>query len=137
MKRTASAIWKGKGKDGKGTLSTQSGILKDANYSYKTRFEEGQGTNPEELIAAAHSGCFTMKLSFNLSEADYKTEKLETSCEITLEKGKITHSKLTLDAKVPEIEQDEFDKLVKDAKENCTISMLLDTEISVSATLNK
>lgn len=136
MKRTSTSIWEGTIKDGKGTLSTASGVLKDAQYSYKTRFEEGQGTNPEELIAAAHSGCFNMKLSAILSEANYQPEKLETTCEIEFEDGKIKKSFLRLKARIPNIDQDEFERAVVDAKENCPISQLLNTEIDFSARLN-
>jgi osmotically inducible protein OsmC len=137
MKRTSTSIWKGTIKDGKGTLSTASGVLKDAQYSYKTRFEDGTGTNPEELIAAAHSGCFNMKLSAILSEANYNPEKLETTCEIEFVDGKIKKSFLRLKATIPDIEQDEFERAVVDAKENCPISQLLNTEIDFSARLNE
>ena len=136
MKRTATSVWKGTIKDGTGKLSTASGTLKDAQYSYKTRFEEGVGTNPEELIAAAHSGCFNMKLSAILSEADYHPEELETTCEIDFEDGKVKKSFLRLKARIPNIDQDEFERAVADAKENCPISQLLNTEIDFSARLN-
>ena len=137
MKRTSTSVWKGTIKDGKGTLSTASGVLKDAQYSYKTRFEEGVGTNPEELIAAAHSGCFNMKLSGILSEANYNPQRLETTCEIEFEDGKIKKSFLRLKATIPDIEQDEFERAVVDAKENCPISQLLNTKIDFSARLNE
>lgn len=137
MKRKATAVWNGTIKEGKGNLTTQSGVLSEQPYSFKMRFENEAGTNPEELIAAAHSGCFTMQLSANLSEKNYDPEKLETVCEITLENGKITKSHLNLKAQVSGIEKDEFDKLVEDAKNNCPISKLLDTEISLSVKLNE
>ncbi len=137
MKRKGTAIWSGTIKEGKGTLSTQSGVLMDTQYSFKSRFEDGKGTNPEELIAAAHSGCFTMQLSANLSQEEYTPEKLETSCEITLNEGTITKSHLVLKATVPDIEKDKFDELVKHAKENCPVSKLLDTEITISVSLNE
>lgn len=137
MKRSAEAIWKGTIKEGNGKISLESGLLKDAQYSYKTRFEEGKGTNPEELIAAAHAGCFTMKVSGNFSEHDFKPEKLDTKCEITFKEGKVAESHLILTAKVPGIEQEKFDELVQDAKENCPLSQLLDTKITLSATLEK
>ncbi len=137
MKRTSTSVWKGTIKNGTGSISTASGVLKDAQYSYKTRFEDGVGTNPEELIAAAHSGCFNMKLSAILSEADYNPEKLETTCEIEFEDGKIKKSFLRLKATIPDIEQDEFERAVVDAKENCPISQLLNTEIDFSARLNE
>jgi osmotically inducible protein OsmC len=137
MKRNATAFWEGTGKEGKGNLTTQSSILNKTQYSFSSRFEEGIGTNPEELIAAAHAGCFTMKLSFNLSGAGFIPEKLETKCLILLEDGSITESQLTLIAKVPTISEDEFNKLVLDAKLNCPISKLLNTKISVDSILEK
>lgn len=137
MIRKATAVWNGTIKEGKGTISTESGVLKDAQYSFKTRFEDGIGTNPEELIGAAHSGCFTMQLSAYLTEEDFNPEKLETTCEVTFEDGAVTKSHLKLTASIPNIEKDAFDKLVKKAKENCPLSKLLKTEITVEATLNK
>lgn len=137
MKRKATAVWNGTIKEGKGTISTQSGTLKDTQYSFKSRFESGTGTNPEELIAAAHSGCFAMQLSAFLTEENFNPEKLEAQCEVTLEDGTVTKSHLILEAKVKDIDQDKFDALVKKAKENCPISKLLNTEISVEATLNQ
>ncbi len=136
MKRNATAVWQGTGKEGKGKLTTQSGVLSETQYSYKSRFEEGAGTNPEELIAAAHAGCFTMKLSFNIDAAGFKADKLETKCVIDLTDGAIKSSHLTLSAKVEGLSKEKFDELVKDAEKNCPISKLLNTEISVDATLN-
>lgn len=135
MKRNATAVWQGSGKEGKGTLSTQSSVLKDTQYSYKSRFEDGIGTNPEELIGAAHAGCFTMKLTFNIDEAGYKAEKLETQANITLADGNISESHLVLKAKVPGIPQEKFDELVSDAEKNCPVSKLLNAIITVDATL--
>ena len=135
MKRNATAIWKGSGKDGKGTVSTQSGLLKDAQYSYKSRFEDGVGTNPEELVAAAHAGCFDMKLSFVLQEAGFTAESLETTAEVTLENGAVTKSHLTLRARIPGISQEQFDKAAEDAKANCPISKLLNAELTLDKTL--
>jgi lipoyl-dependent peroxiredoxin len=135
MKRNATAVWQGTGKEGKGVLTTQSGVLKDTQYSFGSRFEEGIGTNPEELIAAAHAGCFTMKLSFNIDGAGFRAEKLETKCEIKLEDGSITHSHLTLLANIPGITKEKFDELVADAEKNCPVSKLLNAEISVDAAL--
>lgn len=135
MKRSASANWQGSGKEGKGLLSTQSTVLNKAQYSFKTRFEDGIGTNPEELIAAAHAGCFTMKLSFNLGEAGFTPDNIDTKCEITFENGAITESHLTVSARVPGIDKAKFDELVSDAKQNCPISKLLNTKISFDATL--
>jgi lipoyl-dependent peroxiredoxin len=135
MIRNATAVWNGSGKEGGGHVSTQSGILSQTQYSYLSRFENGAGTNPEELIAAAHAGCFSMKLSFVLGAAGFTPESLETKCEITLENGAITKSHLTLTAKVPGIGQEQFEACVKDAEANCPVSKLLNTAISTSATL--
>jgi osmotically inducible protein OsmC len=135
MKRNATAVWLGSGKTGKGVLSAQSGILNNVQYSYTSRFEEGIGTNPEELVAAAHAGCFSMKLSFILDAAGFTADELTTQCVITLENGAITSSHLTLNAKVPGISQQKFDESVADAKENCPISKLLNTDISMEAKL--
>jgi osmotically inducible protein OsmC len=135
MKRHAEAVWEGSIKEGKGNLSSQSGILDNTPYSFKSRFEDGKGTNPEELIAAAHAGCFSMQLSGFLTEEGYTPESLETKGEITLKDGSITNSHLTLVAKIPEISQEKFDSLVEKAEKNCPISKLLSTEISVDATL--
>lgn len=137
MIRTATALWQGSGKEGKGNLTTQSTVLNKTQYSFNTRFENGVGTNPEELIAAAHAGCFTMKLSFNLSGADFVPTELQTNCEITFENGTITKSHLILTAKVDGIDASKFQELVKDAEANCPISKLLNTAISVEYTLNK
>lgn len=138
MKRNATAIWQGSGKDGKGNLTTQSTTLNQTQYSYTSRFEEGVGTNPEELIAAAHAGCLTMALSFNIDKEGFKAENLETKCVINLDpkEGKITESVLTLNATVPGLSKEKFDELVADAEKNCPISKLLNTEIRVEATLN-
>jgi osmotically inducible protein OsmC len=135
MKRHAKAIWEGNIKEGKGSLSSQSGILNYTPYSFKSRFEDGKGTNPEELIAAAHAGCFSMQLSAFLTEEGYTPKSLETKGEITLKDGSITNSHLTLVAKIPEISKEIFNSLVEKAEKNCPISQLLSTEISVDATL--
>src|ERR1700738_1325428 len=108
MKRTASANWKGSGKEGKGTTSTQSGVLNNTQYSYSSRFEEGVGTNPEELIAAAHAGCFTMKLCFVLGAAGVTPSNIDTKCTITLDNGAITESHLEVKATVPGIDDAKF-----------------------------
>lgn len=136
MKRKATAVWQGGGKDGKGHLTTQSKVLDKMQYSYSARFEDGKGTNPEELIAASHAGCFTMKLSFILGEAGFTADQLETTCTITLEDGKITNSHLNLKANIEAISEDQFKTAVKDAEENCPVSLLLNTKISVEHTLN-
>jgi len=135
MIRNASAVWNGSGKEGKGTLSTQSGVLNQTQYSFNTRFADGIGTNPEELIAAAHAGCFTMKLSFVLGEAGFTADSLDTKCEITFENGAITKSHLTVTGSVPGISKEKFEEAVKNAEENCPISKLLKTEISSEAIL--
>lgn len=135
MKRNATAVWNGSGKEGKGAISTQSKVLEDTAYSYKARFEEGTGTNPEELIAAAHAGCFTMKLAFNIDAEGYEAEQLETTCTIELKDGAISSSYLKLTAKIPSINKTKFDELVSDAEKNCPISKLLNTTISVDAQL--
>jgi lipoyl-dependent peroxiredoxin len=135
MKRKSTAVWQGTGKEGKGNLTTQSKVLNETQYSYTSRFEQGIGTNPEELVAAAHAGCFTMKLAFNIDEAGFKAEKLETSCTVTLEDGSITTSELTLNADVPGISKDKFDEIVADAEKNCPISKSINAKISVNATL--
>ena len=135
MIRHASAVWNGSGKEGKGTVSSQSGVLQQTQYSFNSRFADGIGTNPEELVAAAHAGCFTMKLSFVLGEAGFTPESLETKCEITFENGAVTKSHLIVNGKVPGISKEKFDECVKDAEENCPISKLLNTAISSEATL--
>ena len=110
MIRHASAVWNGSGKEGKGTLTSQSGVLQQTQYSFNTRFADGIGTNPEELVAAAHAGCFTMKLSFVLGEAGFTPDSLETKCEITFENGSITKSHLTVNGKVPGISKEKFEE---------------------------
>lgn len=135
MKRNATAVWHGTGKEGQGTLSTESEALQNTPYSFKTRFEDGKGTNPEELVAAAHAGCFTMKLAFNIDAAGFQAEKLETTCDIELENGTITSSFLTVKAKIPNIHKSKLDELVTDAEKNCPISKLLNTNIAVDVLL--
>lgn len=135
MKRTATAVWNGSGKEGNGHLTTQSTTLNKTQYSYKSRFEEGVGTNPEELIAAAHAGCFTMKLSFVLGAAGFTPESLETTSTVSLDDGVVTSSKLVLKARVPGITPEKFKEAAEDAKVNCPISKLLNTEITLDAEL--
>ena len=135
MKRTSTANWKGTGKEGKGTLSSASTVLNNTQYSFNSRFAEGVGTNPEELIAAAHAGCFAMKLSFSLNEAGFTAEDLTVSCTITLDNGAITESHLNLKGKVPGISKEKFDACTTDAKANCPVSKLLNTKITLEATL--
>ena len=135
MKRYATAAWKGTLKEGAGQLSTQSGTLEKTQYSYKSRFEEGIGTNPEELVAAAHSGCFTMQLSAYITGDGFEIESIETKCDINLLEGKIISSHLTVNAKVKGISNDAFQELVTKAEQNCPISKLFNTEISTEASL--
>jgi osmotically inducible protein OsmC len=139
MKRTASAQWHGDLKEGKGTISTASGVLNSSQYSFKTRFEDGIGTNPEELLAAAHAGCFTMAVSAQLTQAGLKPESLETTCSISLEKQPdgfaITESHLELTAKVPGASQEAFDTAVQNAKAGCPVSKLYKTNITLTSKL--
>lgn len=137
MKRHATAVWQGPVKEGSGTLTTQSTVLNDTQYSVSSRFAEGIGTNPEELVAAAHAGCFAMKLSAVLTQAGFPPDKLEAKAHVNLntEKGEVDSSHIVLNAVVPDISQEKFDESVADAEKNCPISKLLNTEISVEATL--
>jgi osmotically inducible protein OsmC len=139
MQRTASAKWQGDLKSGSGTLTTASGVLSNSAYSFQTRFEDGKGTNPEELLAAAHAGCFTMALSNQLGQAGFKADSLETKCTITLEKTDagfaITQSHLELRAKVPGATQEAFDKATANAKAGCPVSKLYNTNITLDAKL--
>lgn len=135
MKRNATAVWQGSGKEGKGTLSTQSSALKDNSYSYVTRFEDAAGTNPEELMAAAHAGCFSMKLAFVLGAAGHTPEEIKTRCHITLDNGAITTSELEVTAKVPGISEADFQKAAEEAKANCPVSKAYNMEIELKATL--
>ena len=135
IKRNAQAHWEGAGKTGKGTLTSDSSVLNQTQYSFNTRFEDGVGTNPEELVAAAHAGCFSMALAFGLQGAGFTADSLDTKCTITLENGGISGSHLVLTAVVPGIEKEQFDTLVAEAEKNCPISKLYNTAISVDATL--
>jgi lipoyl-dependent peroxiredoxin len=137
MKRKATAVWNGSGKEGSGNLTTQSTTLSQTQYSFNSRFAEGVGTNPEELVAAAHAGCFSMKLSFVLGAAGFTADEINTKCEITLDPaaGAITESHLIIAAKIPGISQEQFDTAVADAKANCPISKLLNTNITHEAVL--
>ena len=137
MKRDATAVWNGTGKDGNGVLTTQSGTLNETQYSYKSRFEEGTGTNPEELIAAAHAGCFTMKLSFNISEENITPESITTKALVNFnaDKGEVDKIHLIVKVKAAGLSQEKFDELANDAKENCPISKLLNAEITLESEL--
>jgi osmotically inducible protein OsmC len=135
MKRKATAIWKGSGKEGKGQVSTQSSVIERAQYSYTSRFEQGIGTNPEELVAAAHAGCFSMKLSFILGEAGFTPDEITTECTVTLGDGAITESHLDLKATVPGISKEKFQECAAEAKKTCPISKSLNTNIMLTANL--
>jgi osmotically inducible protein OsmC len=139
MKRSASAVWNGGLKDGKGSISTQSGVLADTQYSFGTRFEEGNGTNPEELIAAAHAGCFSMALSAQLGNAGQTAERIQTEATVTLEKTDegftVTAVHLKVRAKVPGATPPDFDKAAQAAKAGCPISRLLKAEITMETKL--
>jgi len=133
--RKANANWKGSGKDGKGTLTTESTILNQTQYSFKTRFENSKGTNPEELIAAAHSGCFTMQLSFLLGEAGFTPTNLDTEAKVTFEDGNITNIHLDLSGQIEGIDENKFNEVALKAKEICPISKLFNTKITLSVKL--
>jgi len=139
MKRKASAVWRGGLKDGRGTISTDSGALSDTQYSFSTRFEEGKGTNPEELIAAAHAGCFSMALSGQLGNAGLTAESINTTASVTLEKTDagftITAVHLDVTAKIPGAEQQAFDTAANNAKTGCPISRLLNAPNTMEARL--
>jgi osmotically inducible protein OsmC len=139
MIRKANAIWKGDGRNGTGALTTQSGVLSDTLYGFKTRFENEPGTNPEELIAAAHAGCFSMALAFGLQAAGFTAEEIHTEAAVTLDPDgdgfKISRSMLTLKAKIPGIDEAEFQALAHAAEKNCPVSKLLKAEIGLDAQL--
>lgn len=139
MKRKASAQWQGGLKDGKGTISTDSGVLSQTQYSFSTRFEDGIGTNPEELIAAAHAGCFTMALSGQLGNAGMTAEELNTTATVTLDKTDagftVTEIHLNVTARIPGAEQSAFDTAANNAKANCPISRLLNAKITMETKL--
>ncbi|MEO7970656.1 MAG: OsmC family protein [bacterium] len=141
MKRNASAVWQGGLKDGKGTISTDSGVLANTQYSFSTRFEDGAGTNPEELIAAAHAGCFSMALSGQLGAAGLTAESINTTASVSLEKTDagfaITKVHLEVRAKVPGADQAAFDKAASNAKSGCPVSKVLNAEITMNATLEQ
>jgi osmotically inducible protein OsmC len=133
MSKYANAEWQGTGKEGKGTLSTETKFLNNTPFTSASRFGDAKdGTNPEELIAAAHAGCFSMKLSYVLNAAGFTADSIETKCEITLGEGVIAKSHLTVNAKIPEISKEKFDECAKNAKENCPISKSLNTSISIT-----
>ena len=133
--RSAKAQWKGSGKDGKGTMSTESTVLQDAQYSFNTRFEDGKGTNPEELIGAAHAGCFSMQLSFLLGEAGFTPTTLDVDAKVEFKDGEIVKVTLDLKGDVPNIKADEFNKIANKAKEVCPVSKLLNAKIVLNASV--
>lgn len=133
--RRASATWKGTGKEGTGTVSTQSTVLNNAQFSYGSRFEEGVGTNPEELVGAAHAGCFSMKLSFIIVAAGFTADTINTSAKVTLEEGKISTVHLEVKGKVPGMTAEQFETAAQEAKANCPISKSLNAEITLAASL--
>ena len=135
MKRTASANWQGSGKEGKGTVSAQSGVLNNNQYSWSTRFADGIGTNPEELIGAAHAGCFSMKLSFVIGAAGFTPDSIDTKATVTLEDGSINQIHLEVQAKVPGMDAEKFAEAAADAKANCPVSKLLNTNVTMNAVL--
>ncbi len=139
MKRNASAVWKGDLKSGRGTISTDSGVLSDTQYSFKTRFEDGKGTNPEELIAAAHAGCFSMALSSELGKLGLTADAIRTTASVSLEKTDagftITAVHLDLKAKIPGADKETFEKAANNAKKGCPVSRVLNAEITLDATL--
>ncbi len=135
MKRTGTANWRGTGKEGTGTLSAQSGVLNNAKYSSGSRFQEEEGTNPEELIAAAHAGCFSMKLSYILNAAGFTPDNIDTTCTVTIESGTITGSHLETKATVPGIDADKFDACANEAKQTCPVSKALSTNVTMEASL--
>ncbi|HZI19418.1 MAG TPA: OsmC family protein [Pyrinomonadaceae bacterium] len=139
MKRTGSAVWQGGLKDGRGTVSTESGVLREAQYSFSTRFEEGTGTNPEELLAAAHAGCFSMALSKQLEDAGLRADRIETTATVRLEKTDagftITKVHLDLTAAIPNADRAAFEQAANNAKAGCPVSRLFNAEITLDAKL--
>jgi len=140
MIRKANAVWRGTGRDGTGDLTTASGVLSATPYSYKTRFETEPGTNPEELLAAAHAGCFSMALAFALQQAGFPAEQLKTEAAVSLDPAdgggfKISRSALTLRARVPGLDDAKFQELAKGAEQNCPVSKVLNAEITLDAVL--
>lgn len=139
MIRKANAVWKGAGRDGTGTLTTASGVLSEQNYGYRSRFENGPGTNPEELIAAAHAGCFSMALAFGLQAAGFTADEIRTEAAVSLDPEgqgfKISRSALTLRARIPGIDEARFQELAQGAEKNCPVSKVLNAEVTLDAKL--
>lgn len=137
MDRISTATWSGSGKEGQGTVSTPSGALTKTPFTFHSRYLDGLGTNPEELIGAAHASCFTMKLTFLLGEAGFIPENIETRAKVTLEKSGIVQSHLAVKAKIPGIPRDVFEKCANDAKENCPVSKALKVKITMATELEE
>jgi osmotically inducible protein OsmC len=139
ISRTAKALWKGTGKEGKGEISTQSAVLEKTTYEFHSRFEQGKHTNPEELLAAAHAACFTMAFSFGLNKAGFTADEIETECAVTVAPDDggftITKSELTMGAVIPNISQAQFDEIAAGAKAGCPVSKLYNCDITLDATL--
>lgn len=135
MKRSSTAVWHGSGKRGKGSITTQSKVLNNTFYAWNTRYEEEKGTNPEELIAAAHAGCFTMKLSFLIGEAGFTPEEIITTSTVTLEESNITESHLVVNAKIPGISKERFLECAEKSKNECPVSKALNMKITMDAAI--
>lgn len=135
IKRKSTSVWNGTGKEGKGHLTSQSGVLNQTQFGFKSRFEDGIGTNPEELIAAAHAGCFSMKMAFVLQGQGFAANEIKTDCEIVLDNGIITNSNLHLTASVDGLDATKFAEFVKEVEENCLVSKLFNCTITVTSTL--
>ncbi len=135
MKRTATALWNGTGKEGSGTLTTESKVLNQTSYSHRTRFTDVEGTSPEELIAAAHAGCYSMKLGFVIVAAGATPEKIETVCTVTIESGTITNSHLVVKASVAGATSEQFQTWAEEAKSSCPVSKALNTNVTLEASL--
>lgn len=137
MQRSSTVIWKGTGKEGAGTITSQSNVLNKAHYAWNTRFKDEKGTNPEELLAAAHAACFAMQLSFLLSDRGFTPEIIETTSIVTINDGLITGSHLVVKARVPRISKQKFEDLVSDARKNCPVSKALRIDITMEAELTE
>lgn len=135
MKRNANIVWKGTGKEGNSLVTTESKSLNEAHFNYKSRFEDGPGTNPEELLAAAHACCFTMKIAFLVNAKGFTADELATSCEVTMENGAISSSHLNIRGKIPGISNEDFQAVVKESKENCMVTKLYNLATTYEAVL--
>ena len=135
IKRKSSAHWQGTGKEGKGTLTSQSGVLNNTQYGFNSRFADGIGTNPEELVGAAHAGCYSMKLAFNLNAAGFTADSIDTEAIVILEDGSITEVQLSTRVKAEGLTKEKFEELAADAKANCPVSKLFKANITLTTTL--